>query len=99
MLSDPCRVICGKTNKKERHNRGWSRQPPRFIKLNVDGSALGKPGPAGIGDALRDHEGFIRGISSHPIGPEDSNYAELIAIKKGISFFLSTPCLAVTLSL
>ncbi|EOY23626.1 Uncharacterized protein TCM_015462 [Theobroma cacao] len=42
-----------------------------------------RPGSAGKGGVIRDHEGFIKGIFSHHIGIEDSNYAELLAIKEG----------------
>ncbi|KAK2636400.1 hypothetical protein Ddye_031192 [Dipteronia dyeriana] len=42
---------------KLRSNMEWT--PPAFnrLKFNVDGSSLGKPGPAGIGGVLRDCKG------------------------------------------
>ncbi|EOY22726.1 Uncharacterized protein TCM_014810 [Theobroma cacao] len=75
----------------------WRRPPPGSFKLNIDGSALGKPGPAGIRGAIRDHEGFIKGVFSTPIGTEDSNYAEFLAIKEGLSLFFSSPWASNTL--
>ena len=36
----------------------WHPPPPSFLKLNIDGSALGNPGLAGAGGVLRDHWGW-----------------------------------------
>ncbi|XVF86739.1 hypothetical protein PTKIN_Ptkin18bG0066500 [Pterospermum kingtungense] len=52
------------------------------MKFNVDGSTLGKPGPAGIGGVLRDHEGNIKIRLLKSVGSADSNLAELLAIKE-----------------
>ena len=54
--------------------------PSGFLKLNVDGSAFGKPGLARIGRALRDDRGWIITMFSKPIGIQESNKAELMAI-------------------
>ncbi|XVF56550.1 hypothetical protein PTKIN_Ptkin06aG0130000 [Pterospermum kingtungense] len=35
----------------------WIPPPKGVVKFNVDGSAFGKPGPAGIGGVMRNHEG------------------------------------------
>ncbi|EOY07697.1 Uncharacterized protein TCM_022064 [Theobroma cacao] len=61
--------------------------PPGSLKLNTDGAAKGKPGPAGIGGVLRDHLGFIKVAFSNHIGIEESNYAAFQAIQEGIRFF------------
>ncbi|WRX10497.1 Ribonuclease H domain - like 7 [Theobroma cacao] len=34
----------------------WTPPPYSTLKLNIDGAAKGKPGPAGIGGVLRDHQ-------------------------------------------
>ncbi|EOY24975.1 Uncharacterized protein TCM_016423 [Theobroma cacao] len=36
-------------------------------------------------------EGFIKGVFSSPIGIGDSNYAQFLTIKKGLSLFPSSP--------
>ncbi|EOY25999.1 Uncharacterized protein TCM_027386 [Theobroma cacao] len=69
----------------------WMRPPPGSYKLNVDSFAFGKPRLAGMEGAIRDHEGFIKGVFSTPIGIEDSNYLEFLAIKEGLFFFFSSP--------
>lgn len=38
---------------KVRRSILWSPPPLRLFKFNVDGAARGKPGPSGIGGALR----------------------------------------------
>ncbi|KAJ7960539.1 Ribonuclease H protein [Quillaja saponaria] len=57
-------------------------EPPEFgwLKLNVDGLTLGKPGPARIGGVLRDQEGNVKAMFSNSIGIADSNSAKLKAI-------------------
>lgn len=46
-------------NPKERANMYWCSLPKGSIKLNVDGAAHRKSGPAGIGDILRNHNGEV----------------------------------------
>ncbi|EOX94670.1 Uncharacterized protein TCM_004284 [Theobroma cacao] len=58
----------------------WTRPPLGSFKLNVDGSTFGKLGPIGIGGVIRDHDSFIKGVFSFPIGIEDSNFVEFFAI-------------------
>ena len=53
-----------------------------ILEWNVDGSSLGKPGPAGIGGVLSDHNRMVLGLFSIPAGVKDSNEAELLAIVK-----------------
>jgi len=55
----------------------------------MEGSSLGKPGPSGIGDVLRNHHGHLLGIFSLPVGILDSNIAELRAIVKAIELSAS----------
>ncbi|XP_017979659.1 PREDICTED: uncharacterized protein LOC108662698 [Theobroma cacao] len=77
--------------KNQRMAANWSTPPPETLKLNTDGAAKGKPGPAGIGGVIRDHHGFILGTFSENIGIENSNFAEFYAIREGTSFFFSSP--------
>jgi hypothetical protein len=53
-----------------------------ILEWNVDGSSLGKPGPAGIGGVLSDHNRMVLCLFSIPAGVKDSNEAELLAIVK-----------------
>lgn len=46
----------------------WSPPREQILKWNVDGSTVGKPGVAGIGGVLRDHQGIILGVFSIPVG-------------------------------
>ncbi|XVF79203.1 hypothetical protein PTKIN_Ptkin14bG0201600 [Pterospermum kingtungense] len=62
-----------------------------WVKFNVDGSSIRKPGPAGIGGLLRDHLRKELMRFSKSIGVEDSNVAELLAIREGLILFLSLP--------
>jgi len=43
----------------------WQKPKSGCLKWNVDGSALGKPGTAGVGGVLRDHLG--RFICAFPV--------------------------------
>ena len=65
----------------------WSPPPPGFLKLNVDGGAKGKPGPAGCGGVVRDSSSNIRFILSKPLRTKDSIEVEILAIKFGLHFF------------
>ncbi|WRX17882.1 Ribonuclease H domain - like 10 [Theobroma cacao] len=69
----------------------WTPPPYGTLKLNINGAAKGKPGPAGIGGVLRDHQDVIKGTFSHNIGIKDSNFAEFQAIHEGLKFFLASP--------
>ena len=57
------------------------REPPGSLKFNVDGSARGKPGPAGIGGVLKDCMAVTKAVFSRAIGVADSNVAELLAVR------------------
>ena len=60
------------------------------MKLNVDGSAMDKPGVAAIGGVLRDHAGTFKRVFSKSIGIEDFNFAKFMAINEGFSLFSSS---------
>ena len=62
----------------------WIPPEPNSLKFNVDGSVMGKPGPAGIGGVLRDENGKVLCLFSVHMGILDSNTTELLAIKKAI---------------
>ncbi|XVF73337.1 hypothetical protein PTKIN_Ptkin12aG0193300 [Pterospermum kingtungense] len=68
----------------------WSPPPEDSIKINVDGSSLGKPGHAGIGGVLRDHTGAELCCFSKYAGVVDSNIAELLAIREAVEVFLAS---------
>ncbi|XVE80582.1 hypothetical protein DITRI_Ditri14bG0151100 [Diplodiscus trichospermus] len=69
-----------------RQNAYWLRPANGFLEFNVDGSALGKPGP-GI---LRDNLARWVIIFSKPIGTSNSNEAELLAIKEAMELFANS---------
>ena len=60
----------------------WIPPDLGYLKFNVDGSAKGKPGPAGMGGVLRNSYGKVLCLFSVHLGTLDSNIAELFAIKK-----------------
>ncbi|XVF41915.1 hypothetical protein PTKIN_Ptkin01aG0319200 [Pterospermum kingtungense] len=74
-------------------HEGWMKimRCPNLV-FNVDGSAIGNPGAAGIRGILRDHLGRKRLEFSKSIGVGDSNLAELLAkIKEAFVLFLASP--------
>ncbi|XVF62081.1 hypothetical protein PTKIN_Ptkin08bG0188600 [Pterospermum kingtungense] len=60
------------------------------IKFNVDRSAIGKPGPAGIGGVLRNHSGDELIRFSKAVGVVESNEVEYLAIREALILFLSS---------
>ncbi|PPD91811.1 hypothetical protein GOBAR_DD11218 [Gossypium barbadense] len=54
----------------------WTPSPVSKLKSDVNGSAWGKPCPAGCGGILRDYDGHLRGIFFGLLGHLDSNIAE-----------------------
>lgn len=70
--------------KPKRVISGWQSPPLGELKWNVDGSALGKSGLAAAGGVLRDHAGLVKCLFSVPCGIMDSNFAEVIAIRKAL---------------
>ena len=70
---------------KKIHVLRWLKPAPGRLKLNLDGSSLGNPGPVGGGGVLRDSSGnFIFGFSKF-FGSCSNNEAELRAVVEGIS--------------
>ncbi|XWS36014.1 hypothetical protein CRYUN_Cryun20dG0045700 [Craigia yunnanensis] len=59
----------------------------KCLKFNVNGSAVGKPGPAGYGGILRNKMGSILALFPGPLGIMDSNVAEVMAIKVALEMF------------
>ena len=60
----------------------WCPPEDGSLKLNVDGSAKGKPGLVGIGGLLRNSEGVVLAMFSILVGIMDSNVAEVVALKE-----------------
>ncbi|KAL3538875.1 hypothetical protein ACH5RR_002241 [Cinchona calisaya] len=63
---------------------GWEFPRQGWVKLNVDGSAIGYPGSAGGGDLLRNDQGLRIFGFAVIIGKSTSLVAELWAIWKGL---------------
>ncbi|XVF82575.1 hypothetical protein PTKIN_Ptkin16aG0060800 [Pterospermum kingtungense] len=61
------------------------------VKFNVDGLSMGKLGLIGIGGVLRDHSGDELARFFKSIGVEDSNFAELMAIREAMVIFVTSP--------
>ncbi|KAK2637917.1 hypothetical protein Ddye_025712 [Dipteronia dyeriana] len=67
----------------------WIPPTGDYLKFNVDGSVIGKPGPAGIRGVLRDASSKILCLFSFFMGILDSNIAELWVVKKAAELCLS----------
>ncbi|XP_058103383.1 uncharacterized protein LOC131246940 [Magnolia sinica] len=66
----------------------WRQPTPGWVKLNVDGSSLGNPGPSGGGGICRnDSSAFILGFTV-AYGVGSNNMAELFAIYDGMMLCL-----------
>lgn len=59
------------------------------LKFNVDGSARGKPGPAGVGGVHRNDQGAVLVLFSKNVGLMESNEAEVVAILEALRVFVS----------
>ncbi|XVF57102.1 hypothetical protein PTKIN_Ptkin06aG0176700 [Pterospermum kingtungense] len=68
----------------------WSKPEVGWVKFNVDGSSLGKPGLLGIRGILRDHEGVELIRFSKHVGILDSNEDELIVVNEALALFVSS---------
>lgn len=62
----------------------WAPAPPNRLKWNTDGSAIGKPGPDGIGDVLRDWKGDFICIFSILAAVLGSNLVEILALQQAL---------------
>ncbi|XVF83508.1 hypothetical protein PTKIN_Ptkin16aG0494200 [Pterospermum kingtungense] len=58
------------------------------LKFNVDCSALGQPGPAGIRGILCDCNAKVKVVFSKAMGISDSNFAELMVASEAFNIFL-----------
>ncbi|KAK0574812.1 hypothetical protein LWI29_029477 [Acer saccharum] len=54
------------------------------LKFNIDGSARGSPGLAGMGGVLRDASGKVLCLFSNHLGIQFSNTTEILAIHKAV---------------
>ncbi|KAK3219103.1 hypothetical protein Dsin_013073 [Dipteronia sinensis] len=63
----------------------------RGLKFNIDGSKLGKPGPAGIRGVLRDSSGKVLCMFSTFIGVHESNSAEILKIHQACALCVWIP--------
>lgn len=80
--------------RKERTPRfiHWTCPAEGWLKLNVDGSSLGNPGPSGAGGLLRDQSGVWKiGFSLH-LGCRTNMYAELYALRFGLQLTWDEGC-------
>ncbi|GLT67934.1 hypothetical protein SLA2020_402070 [Shorea laevis] len=63
---------------------GWDPPPSGFVKLNVDGSARGSPGPSAAGGCCRDASGnWLFGFNQQ-LGDGHAIRVELFALWKGM---------------
>ncbi|XVF78900.1 hypothetical protein PTKIN_Ptkin14bG0175000 [Pterospermum kingtungense] len=83
-ISVPCSVNSARARVE------WEKPTADILKFNVDGSSLGKPGPAGIGGVLRKQFGFVLIKFSKSLGVTDSNEAEYFAIREALILFLTS---------
>ncbi|KAG9452986.1 hypothetical protein H6P81_005890 [Aristolochia fimbriata] len=64
----------------------WLPPPEGKLKVNVDGSSMGNPGPAGFG-VFRDSEGNILMSYSGSLGVDDSTSAETHGVLQTLRLF------------
>ena len=86
--SDPSSCLLRGMIKRTRICTEWNHPLDNCLKFNVDGSAYGKPGPAGCGGILRNERGRILALFSGPLGILESNIAEVMAIKVVLGMFV-----------
>ncbi|KAE8660747.1 Protease Do-like 7 [Hibiscus syriacus] len=65
----------------------WYLPPKGFIKLNVDAAVNGDWRKSGVGGILRVEDGSVMGSFQEAVGPGPPLLIEIMAIKKGLSFF------------
>ncbi|KAK3218153.1 hypothetical protein Dsin_012123 [Dipteronia sinensis] len=68
----------------------WTTPLLGSLKFNVDGSVRGYPSMAGICGVLRNNNGKVLCIFSKWIGIQDSNTAEILAIRKDVACVFPT---------
>ncbi|KAK1550760.1 hypothetical protein Q3G72_024390 [Acer saccharum] len=86
---------CCTENRKVKKNSLESWIPPSLgvLKFNVDGSARGSLGQAGVEGVLRDSRGRVVCLFSSYLGIYDSNTAEVWAILRATEVCVSNPSL------
>ena len=90
IVSLPCAIQVSFKVKIVTNATIWKCPPLDSLKFNVDGSARGKPGPAGIGGLLKDCKSATKVIFSKSIGVADSNVAELLAVQEVLKLFVAS---------
>ncbi|CAI9765398.1 unnamed protein product [Fraxinus pennsylvanica] len=65
----------------------WRKSTVGWVKLNVDGSCVGNPGPCGGGGVIRDHYGNLVAGLCVKYGYGSNNEAELRAVITGVELF------------
>lgn len=73
--------------RKVRSLESWAPPEQTDMKLNVDGEARGKPGPARIGGELRNHDWTISIMFSELVGIRDSNEVEILNIRRALTIW------------
>ncbi|XVF81443.1 hypothetical protein PTKIN_Ptkin15bG0155400 [Pterospermum kingtungense] len=68
----------------------WIKPRDGKVKFKLDGEAIGKSGPVGIGSVLRDHSGTVLMKFSKSIGIAESNMAEITVICEAFKLFVSS---------
>ncbi|XVF66499.1 hypothetical protein PTKIN_Ptkin10aG0041000 [Pterospermum kingtungense] len=87
----PGNITIYKEKTRDRPRVSWIPPPIGYVKFNVDGASSGKPGPAGIGGVMRIHASEELARFSKSVGIEDSNVAELMAIREAFLTFIDSP--------
>ncbi|KAI3466941.1 hypothetical protein Pfo_023604 [Paulownia fortunei] len=62
----------------------WKKPQVGWFKLNTDGAAKGETDQAGVGGIIRDHLGNVVVAYFEYIGNQNSIYAEILALAKGL---------------
>ena len=62
----------------------WAMPPSGNVKLNIDGSSLGNPGPSGARGVLRDSDGNVLSSFSLFLGSRTNMEAEALALLDGM---------------
>ncbi|XP_027155749.1 uncharacterized protein LOC113756179 [Coffea eugenioides] len=90
-------LLLSMTRRRQRLPRWvtWVMPPSGCVKLNIDGSSLGNPGPSGTGGVLRDSDGTILSDFSSFLGLMTNMEAEALALLEGMRISAGFHCLHV----
>lgn len=80
-------LVCGLYKDKKWE---WWSPPFGLLKFNVMGATRSKPGPAGIGGVLSNHEGHMLLSFSNSVGIKDSSKAQILTILEVMRSFKSS---------